>query len=90
MTATVRNREVIAFDLFHRIERDHGNHYVTVECERNEHPATVRSAALRYVREHMGADWHLCAWLGWEYGRRSDGYPYAARRYSVVRIGGAR
>lgn len=85
-TADPTKRGMLAWDRFHRIEQAYGNVTVSVETDDREHHATVRSAALRFVREHLGPEWHICAYLGRENYRNVSGYSAWARRYSVVRI----
>ena len=82
-------RAVLVWDRWHRITQEFGNVYVSVETDDREHPATVRSRALRFVREHLGSEWHISAYVGRENYRNVAGFPAWARRYSVVRVGGA-
>lgn len=80
---------VIAHDKWHRITQAYGNVYVSVETDDREHHMTCRAAAARFVRENLGPNWHICAYVGREHYRNVMGYPSWARRYSVVRIGAA-
>lgn len=77
---------VIAHDRWHRITQNYGNVYVSVETDDREHHMTVRAQAAKFVRDNLGTDWHICAYVGREHYRNVSGYPSWARRYSVVRI----
>lgn len=83
---TLTVRRVIAHDRWHRLTQEYGNVYVSVETDDREHHMTVRADALRYVREHLGPEWRVLAYVGFENYRSVSGYSAWARRYSVVRI----
>lgn len=72
---------------FGRITAEYGSVRVSVETSDSEHHSTNRAAALHWVREALGADWSIGAYLGREHYRREDGYDVTAKRYSVIYTG---
>jgi hypothetical protein len=67
------------------LETGYGNVAVQVQAD-GRHHSTVRADALRLIREHLGQEWAICAYLGQAHYRTTDGHPRTACRFSAVRI----
>lgn len=75
--------EILSHDWAHRISNNYGNYVIEVRHDDGEHHSTNRAWARRKVKEVLGPEFEILAYLGPVHLRLER----SRRAYSVVRIG---